>query len=409
MRTIRPLTAATTVLAASTASFVLAVPTAWSAVPDTCDGKPVTIKGTDGDDIGYPLDHPVIVGTPGDDVVHLGAGDDYYFSNGGKDTVCGGDGADVIRLEADGAVDGSRVFGEDGRDTLYGTGFSELLSGGRHGDRIVPNGGSDTLAGGAGVEDQVDFAGSDSGGVGVTIEVDKGTYSVPTGSGTVSNVERFTGTNSNDVFRGTEQGDDFKGLLGDDNIRTFRGPDYVQAAGDSVVRTGLGRDYTNLSGNATAYLGKDRDTAVITGNGDVHAYGERGPDIFSIVEAGYVNGGRGNDAVTLQAQQSDSGVRLDLATGKGVWIDDADKKPFFVFRVERVTGTKHRDVLKGRDHHIDVFYGGNGNDTFWGRGGADRFYGEKGKKDRAFGGPGDDLCVSVEIKRSCREIDLNNA
>ncbi|HET7688911.1 MAG TPA: calcium-binding protein [Nocardioidaceae bacterium] len=402
MRTIRPLTAATTVLAASTASFVLAVPTAWSAVPSTCDGKPVTLTNTtDGDDF-------FVQGTPGDDVIHLGAGDDYFLGNGGNDTVCGGDGADLVRLDVDGATGGSRVFGGPGADTLIGTVANEVLWGEGGNDRIQPNGGSDNLNGGTGNEDQVDFLGSEGGAVGVNINAQKGVYTVPTGNGTVKAVERFTGTNANDVFRGTPGPDDFKGLLGDDDIRTYKGPDYVQAAGDSVVRTGWGRDLLSLAGNVTAYAGRERDTVLLTGNGEIRAYGQRGPDIFSITDAGYVNGGPGRDAVTLQAQQGDEGVNLDLHTGKGFWIDNPDKGPFYVFRSERITGTKHRDILKGRYHRLDVFYGGSGNDTFYGRGRADRFYGEKGKRDVGYGGKGDDLC-DVEIAHSCRRPDLTKA
>jgi Ca2+-binding RTX toxin-like protein len=402
MRTIRPLTAATTVLAAGTASFVLAVPTAWSAVPATCDGKPVTITTTTDDDDFF------VQGTPGDDVIHLGAGDDYFLGNGGNDTVCGGDGADLVRLDADGATGGSRVFGGSGADTLIGTAADEVLWGDAGNDRIQPNGGSDNLDGGRGKEDQVDFLGSEAGAVGVTIDAAKAKYEVPSGSGKVTTVERFTGTNANDIFTGTPEGDDFKGLLGNDRIRTFKGPDYVQAAGDSVVRTGWGRDLLSLAGNVTAYAGRERDNILLTGNGDIHAYGQRGPDIFSITDAGYVNGGPGRDGVTLQAQQGDEGVKLDLDTGKGIWIKNPDKGPFFVFRAERITGTKHRDVLKGRVGRLDVFYGGSGNDLFFGRGGDDRFYGEKGKKDEGYGGPGDDLCL-VEIPHSCRQPDLTKA
>ncbi|HSV40444.1 MAG TPA: calcium-binding protein [Nocardioidaceae bacterium] len=398
MRTIRPLTAATSVLAVCSASVLVAMP-AVAAPPSTCDGKPVTLSATDDDDL-------FLQGTPGDDVVHLGAGDDWFDGNGGNDTICGGDGADIIRLEE--GTGGSRVFGEAGADTLTGSVSNEVLWGGAGDDRIAPVGGSDNLDGGPGKGDRVDFAGSEGGAVGVNIDAAKGKYSVPTGNGKVTTVERFSGTNANDIFTGTPEGDEFQGLLGNDRIRTYNGPDYVQASGESVVRTGWGRDLLNLAGNVTAYLGRERDTAVLSGNGDIHVYGQRGPDIFSIVDAGYVNGGPGRDGVTLQAQQGDSGVTLDLDTGKGFWTTDKDKGPFYVFRAERITGTKNADVFKGRVGRLDVFYGGSGNDTFYGRGGDDRFYGEKGKKDEGFGGPGDDLCL-VEITHSCRKPDLSQA
>jgi Ca2+-binding RTX toxin-like protein len=66
------------------------------AMETTCNGRPVTIMGTDGDD--------VLVGVLGDDVIHgqggndiiIGGGNYSLFGLAGLDTICGGDGDDLI-------------------------------------------------------------------------------------------------------------------------------------------------------------------------------------------------------------------------------------------------------------------------------------------------------------------------
>jgi hypothetical protein len=84
----------------------------------TCNGLPVTITGTGGND--------VIIGTLGDDVIFADAGNDIVYSLSGNDTICGGPGDDTVSggpgndiilgdagddmFIADQVVDGSDVF-----------------------------------------------------------------------------------------------------------------------------------------------------------------------------------------------------------------------------------------------------------------------------------------------------------
>src|SRR4051812_40090838 len=90
----------------------------------TCHGRPATIVGTTGDDLG-PGD---IVGTPRRDVIDGLGGNDVIDGGGGGDLVCGG----------------------PGRDFSGGGWGSDLISGGRGGDVLLGRGGDDFLKGNGG-------------------------------------------------------------------------------------------------------------------------------------------------------------------------------------------------------------------------------------------------------------------
>jgi len=86
-------------------------PDAW------CGSRRATITGTG--------DADTITGTPGDDVIAAGAGNDFVDGGPGQDVICGGDGSDVL----DGGPGRNRLFGGDGNDLLTG-GRLDLLVGG---------------------------------------------------------------------------------------------------------------------------------------------------------------------------------------------------------------------------------------------------------------------------------------
>ena len=66
--------------------------------PRTCNGLPVTIRGTDNGEI--------LNGTSSNDVIDGQGGNDVLRGQGGKDVLCGGNGRD-------------RLFGGAGRSTGY--------------------------------------------------------------------------------------------------------------------------------------------------------------------------------------------------------------------------------------------------------------------------------------------------
>lgn len=92
---------------------------------DACKGKPVTILGSEGDD--------VITGTKRRDVVQALGGDDVIRTRGGDDRVCGGKGDDKVK--SGGGDD--LVLGEGGKDTIDGgPGKRDKCVGGPGRDRL---------------------------------------------------------------------------------------------------------------------------------------------------------------------------------------------------------------------------------------------------------------------------------
>lgn len=98
--------------------------------PLTCDGEPVTIKGTSSDDF--------LPGTENKDVIDGLGGNDVIIGFGGDDTICGGDDNDIL-------------IGGNGDDKLFG---GDSLKGGN--DALFGQIGDDTLNGGQDVRDFCD-------------------------------------------------------------------------------------------------------------------------------------------------------------------------------------------------------------------------------------------------------------
>jgi CSLREA domain-containing protein len=102
-----------------------------------CLGRPVTISGTNGND--------VITGTTRRDVIRAVGGDDTIDALGGNDRVCAGPGNDRV-LARSGR---DQVAGGSGNDRAIGHGGDDLLRGQGGRDRLKGKGGNDTLRGGA--------------------------------------------------------------------------------------------------------------------------------------------------------------------------------------------------------------------------------------------------------------------
>lgn len=141
------------------------------ATPVICDGREATIVGTFGDD--------VLTGTSGDDVISGLQGNDVLRGLGGEDIICGGIGDDVIyggagfdilfgaqgndrMYSADGTststradTRGARMFGGAGDDTMYGSDRWDRMQGGVGADALYGFAGRDWMRGG-GNNDVVD-------------------------------------------------------------------------------------------------------------------------------------------------------------------------------------------------------------------------------------------------------------
>lgn len=110
----------------------------------------------------YP---PAYGGTPGNNLIIAGGGDDQVTAGFGADTVFGGDGNDTIRgygsfggsplgIAGVNAADGpDRLFGGAGDDLILGAGGADWLVGGAGADTLVGGRDGDTLLGGAGPDE----------------------------------------------------------------------------------------------------------------------------------------------------------------------------------------------------------------------------------------------------------------
>lgn len=140
--------------------------------------EPYVVVGTPGDDDVHLTSNPAIVCTgagddrveggihrgsrlgPGNDVltenargqVDLGAGDDRANTAWGPLNVTGSVGADILRGSSgadhlDGGPGNDKLFGNEGFDRLHGREGRDVLDGGEDGDRLFGGGGNDVLFG----------------------------------------------------------------------------------------------------------------------------------------------------------------------------------------------------------------------------------------------------------------------
>ncbi|MGQ0595177.1 MAG: hypothetical protein ACT4QB_21825 [Gammaproteobacteria bacterium] len=96
-----------------------------------CNGRPVTLVGSEGPD--------TITGTQGPDVIHALGGSDVIDGLQGRDHICAGAGRDTVR----GGPGADFLSGQTGRDTLIGESGRDRLSGGAGVDRCEGGAGRD--------------------------------------------------------------------------------------------------------------------------------------------------------------------------------------------------------------------------------------------------------------------------
>jgi Ca2+-binding RTX toxin-like protein len=223
---------------------------------DNCGG--VVNNGLEGQEEGDPIAGPdvenVLGGSGGDTLV----GDDdanVLTANGGNDTLSGGPGADVLS-------------GGDGDDTLAG-------------ER-----GNDALTGGAG-SDTADYASAGAGGVGVHVNLARGTTSGE-GNDSLADIENVSGSSFSDSLRGSSGANVLSGHGGDDAIQGDAGDDRLNGgAGDDQLSGGSGNDEADGGGGADVVRGEGGDDGLSGGPGADTLAGGAGNDILS--------GGAGRD------------------------------------------------------------------------------------------------------------------
>jgi len=372
-----------------------------------------TITGTAGADTQNDT-----VGTS--DVYDMLAGNDTVYAGGGSDTLEGGAGND-------------RLYGGLGDDYLYAGNF------------VGPD--SDSLDGGVGGNDTVDFSLGDA-AINITLSGGAATFD-PSGEGpndrdTLTGIEHIVGTNFADSITGDTFGNILYGGVGADTLIGGTGLDTLYGGADGDSLSG-GADADLLYGGAavdTLFGGADNDTLIggagadiIDGDGgtDTASYADAGSGVSvtingtgtlgdalgdTLVEienltgsgfgdtlvgdagANVIDGGGGDDVLrgglggdtliggtgidTASFANSATAVNANLATGTASG-EGAD----VLQTIENLIGSVGNDTLTGNDG-VNQLSGGSGNDTISAAGGADTVFGGMGN-DTIDGGSGADL------------------
>jgi len=285
-----------------------------------CQGRNVTIAGTEGDDW--------LEGTAGPDVIAGFGSDDTIEGFGGDDVICGGDQQDGID-------------GGEGNDSL---------DGGLHADDIFGGPGTDTLT----------YA---SRTTPVTVTFDNGPNDGASNDAdnVRTDVENVVGGTGNDRLFGSSAANRMYGGPGVDSIFGGNGADYlsgddgndtlVGGNGGDLVSGGRGVDTVSYSDHAAGVVVTIGDGKANDGNAFDDA---RTDNVGATVEN--VRGSQGNDSITGNS----------LAN-----------QLFGLLGNDTLRGAGGNDRLSG-DSGNDSLFGSIGNDKLYGYAGSDRLYGYAG-------------------------------
>ncbi|MGQ0674409.1 MAG: peroxidase family protein [Hyphomicrobium sp.] len=239
------------------------------------------------------VDHVVLGGTEGDDILIASIGDDTVWGDGGNDRIEGGDGVDML-------------VGGAGNDIITDLGGDDNLQGGDGDDVLHAGNGFNLLIGGAG--NDVIITGED------TSEVFAGTGN-----------DFILGAPTNEVMQGND-GDDWI------EIGTADG-----ATGDNFDPFGL----DNVAGN-DVFLGNGGIDEFIGEGGDDISVGGPGPDRHE--------GLSGFDWATFKDDEFGVTVDMNVAAFDETPIPPSNAAVLDRFgQVEGLSGSRHADILIGDD------------------------------------------------------------
>jgi Ca2+-binding RTX toxin-like protein len=296
--------------------------------------------GSGNDDITSGEGSDVLNGGAGEDALNGAGGSDTLIGGAGMDSLFGGAGDDSMNGGADSdiafyadagagvtvnlAVTGAQNTGGAGVDRLVsiesviGSDFDDVLSGGAGANTLFGGGGDDRLLGGGGDDFMIGGIGVDtlnyaSAGSGISIDLSLQGMAQNTGGAGIDTILDF------ENVRGSAFGDNLTGTAGANLINGAEGDDMLSGGGAADrILGGAGRDTVfggaeddNISGDADndTLLGDQGRDVINGGDGNDVMFGGDGNDV--------VNGGLGGDVLLGE-------TGLDKLTG-GAGAD------FFVF------------------------------------------------------------------------------
>ncbi|MBD1938830.1 calcium-binding protein [Microcoleus sp. FACHB-68] len=274
------------------------------------------------------------------------ATNNYYFGNQGNDTISG-------------SGSGETMFGGQGNDVLTATATStrNFLSGDVGNDTIIGGGANDTLLG--------DFdpagGGNDSvvGGEGnkVYINGNIGNDTLEVGAGAQSTVNGGQGDDSIDAAdagTGDDAGEFYlSGDRGNDTILAGSVSDSVYGGDDNDYLSGV-EGTSEIEQGTVLFGGNGSD--VILGAGYQKLIGEAGNDyLFSATGTDFFDAGDGNDTLDASQGISTTGIVWVAGNGNDLLIGSS--------LVDQMNGGAGNDILSGAEG-ADLMTGGDGQDRF---------------------------------------------
>ena len=349
----------------------------------------------------------------------------------GRVVANGGERADELILDADvdvraslrggksrdtlgGGAANDKLQGDEGPDVLFGHGGRDELLGGDGSDRLIGGSGKDTLDGGEGL----DTASYVTASRGMTIDLRTMLFTGDGAGDIFISIERYEGTNFDDVIHGDNGFNLMLGGLGGDDIIYGHGNSDFLAGGEGKDELYGGTGDDLLIGGGGADLldgGAGLDTA---------AYAQSKSPVSVSLKSGT---GTGGDA------DGDVLTSIEILIGSPLPFGDLKSRhdPFTGAAITAGTG----DTLEGSDGNdiisglggADLILGGGGDDTLYGdsaeatsnspianefdadtiRGGAgnDKLFGQHGNDDLD-GGEGFDMLEGGDGDDHLRTLDL---
>lgn len=297
-----------------------------------------------GGDTDYLLNIEGIVGSDFNDALTGNTGRNHFMGGLGNDTIVGGGGNDRVDYsEAKGSVNVNLVSGTatgaDGNDviagivTVIGSNYADFIRGA---DAVGAgflrgNSGDDTIVGGTGTNDTIDYYGSETS---VVVNLATGQASGGHGNDSFSGIENVRGGLGNDSLTGTEANNIFIVSHGDDTFSAGGGTDLIEFSDTTV---GVDVDL-------------NRGTGIISGHFDTAIYQNyvNSISVFSSIENVY--GSQFNDTIF-----GDAGSNLLFGADGNDYIDGRGG-------LENLYGVAGNDTLVGS--FGDGYSGGTGADRF---------------------------------------------
>ena len=268
----------------------------------------------DGTPTSGAASNEVIAGTPFDDLIYLGFGDDTGYGDEGNDTIYGGSGGD-------------RIYGGAGNDLLFGEDLPDVIDGG-DGDDTIYGGDSGSSVGG--FDQLIGGAGNDLiyGGVGIDkIYGNSGDDAIYGGADTDPFI--FAG-DGNDIVDGGDEQDNIYGNGGDDLLLGGNDKDIMFGQdGDDILRPGIPSGSANAGGGNTgnAIFGPDE---VVGGFGNVNET-DPGFDLLDVSD----------NTLAFQVE-----INLNAQNNPLVMIDQNQVLPTMI-EMDGVAGTQADDTILG--------------------------------------------------------------